>query len=125
MPSDAGGYGFPARLWRSLDHHAARGVSLRRRWRSPLRGRWLRSVFGGVLLIGLPIVIITGLLSYLAYGRQFGQSLPADVGWLTLPTFDWPSHPAWLYRLTQGVHVGLGMVLVPVLIAKLWSVIPR
>jgi len=78
-----------------------------------------------VLLIGLPIMIITGLLSYMAYAPRFGQALPAHVGWLKLPTFDWPSRPAWLYRLTQGVHVGLGLVLVPVVIAKLWSVIPR
>jgi DMSO/TMAO reductase YedYZ molybdopterin-dependent catalytic subunit len=125
MPSDTGGYGFPARLWRSLDRHAVPGVSVRRRWRSPLRGPWLTSVFGAVLLIGLPIVIITGLLSYIAYAPQFGQAMPAHVGWLKLPAFNWPSRPAWLYRLTQGVHVGLGMVLVPVVIAKLWSVIPR
>jgi DMSO/TMAO reductase YedYZ molybdopterin-dependent catalytic subunit len=125
MPTDEGGYGFPARLWRSLDRHAAPGVNLRRRWRSPLRGPWLTSVFGAVLLIGLPIVILTGLLSYVAYAPQLGQALPADVGWLKLPTFDWPSSLAWLYRLTQGLHVGLGMVLVPVVIAKLWSVVPR
>jgi DMSO/TMAO reductase YedYZ molybdopterin-dependent catalytic subunit len=123
-PNDSGGYGFPAWLWRSLDRHHP-GVRLRRRWRSPLRGPWLTSVFGAVLLIGLPIVIITGLLSYIAYGPRFGQALPTDVGWLKLPTFDWPSRPAWLYRLTQGVHVGVGLVLVPVVIAKLWSVIPR
>src|ERR1700722_15320969 len=126
LPTDAGGYGFPARLWRSLDRHVPPGVSpLQRRWRSPLRGTWLTSILGAVLLIGLPIVIITGLLSYIAYAPRFGQALPAGVGWLKLPTFDWPSHPAWLYRLTQGLHVGLGLVLVPVVIAKLWSVIPR
>ncbi|KUH97317.1 molybdopterin-dependent oxidoreductase [Mycobacterium sp. IS-3022] len=95
------------------------------RWRSPLRGLWLTSVFGAVLLIGLPVVIVTGLLSYIAYGPQFGQAIPADVGWLKLPTFDWPTDPAWLYRLNQGLHVGLGLVLVPVVLAKLWSVIPR
>ncbi|OBB45163.1 molybdopterin-dependent oxidoreductase [Mycobacterium sp. 852002-51961_SCH5331710] len=95
------------------------------RWRSPLRGLWLTSVFGSVLLIGLPVVILTGLLSYIAYGPQFGQAIPGDVGWLKLPTFDWPTNPSWLYRLTQGLHVGLGLVLVPVVLAKLWSVIPR
>lgn len=94
-------------------------------WRSPLRGPWLTSVFGSVLLIGLPVVILTGLLSYIAYGPQFGQAIPGDVGWLKLPTFDWPTDPSWLYRLTQGVHVGLGLVLIPVVLAKLWSVIPR
>lgn len=95
------------------------------RWRSPLRGLWLTSAFGSVLLIGMPVVILTGLLSYIAYGPQFGQAIPGDVGWLKLPTFDWPTDPSWLYRLTQGVHVGLGLVLIPVVLAKLWSVIPR
>ncbi|MCV7416639.1 molybdopterin-dependent oxidoreductase [Mycolicibacterium litorale] len=95
------------------------------RWRSPLRGLWLTSVLGAVLLVTLPIVTVTGLLSYIAYGPQFGQAIPADVGWLKLPTFDWPTDPAWLYRLTQGVHVGLGLILIPVVLAKLWSVIPK
>lgn len=97
----------------------------RGRWRSPLRGRWLTSVLGSMLLVTLPIVILTGLLSYIAYGPQFGQAIPADVGWLKLPTFDWPTDPHWLYRLTQGLHVGLGLILIPVVLAKLWSVIPR
>lgn len=33
--------------------------------------------------------------------------------------------PAWLFRLTEGLHVGLGIVLVPLVLAKLWSVIPK
>jgi DMSO/TMAO reductase YedYZ molybdopterin-dependent catalytic subunit len=82
-------------------------------------------VFGSVLLITLPIVILTGLVSYIVYAPQFGTSVPADVGWLKLPTFDWPTRPVWLYRLTQGLHVGLGLVLIPVVLAKLWSVIPK
>jgi DMSO/TMAO reductase YedYZ molybdopterin-dependent catalytic subunit len=97
----------------------------RLRWRSPLRGPWLTSVFGLVLLVTLPIVILTGLLSYVAYGPRLGQAIPADVGWLRLPAFDWPTRPSLLYRLTQGLHVGLGLVLIPVVLAKLWSVIPR
>ncbi|WP_082983775.1 molybdopterin-dependent oxidoreductase [Mycobacterium sp. 1165178.9] len=106
--SDSDGHGFPARLWRS-----------------PLRGPWLTSVFGSVLLVTLPIVILTGLLSYVAYGPRLGQAIPADVGWLKLPAFEWPTTPSWLYRLTQGLHVGLGLVVIPVVLAKLWSVIPR
>lgn len=100
-------------------------VSPRVQPRSPLRGPWLTSIFGAVLLVGLPIVIVTGLLSYIAYGPQFGQAMPGDVGWLRLPQFDWPTDPAWLYRLTQGLHVGLGLVLVPIVLAKLWSIIPK
>jgi DMSO/TMAO reductase YedYZ molybdopterin-dependent catalytic subunit len=98
-------------------------VSLK--FRSPLRGPWLTSAFGLALLIALPVVIITGLLSYIAYAPQFGQAIPDDVGWLRLPLFTWPTRPAWLYRLTQGLHVGLGLAIIPVVLAKLWSVIPR
>ncbi|SRX92619.1 hypothetical protein MSP7336_00845 [Mycobacterium shimoidei] len=98
---------------------------MRLRWRSPLRGPWLTSVFGAVLLTTLPIVILTGLLSYIAYAPQLGQAIPGNVGWLRLPTFTWPTDPSWLYRLSQGVHVGLGLVLIPVVLAKLWSVIPK
>jgi DMSO/TMAO reductase YedYZ molybdopterin-dependent catalytic subunit len=123
--SGAGGYGFPARLWRALDHHPPPGARQAQRWRSPLRGPWLTSVFGSVLLVTLPIVILTGLLSYVAYGPRLQQAIPGDVGWLKLPPFDWPTTPSWLYRLTQGLHVGLGLVLIPVVLAKLWSVIPR
>ena len=118
-------YGFPAPLWRALERHQPPGMGLLQRWRSPLRGPWLTSVFGSVLLVGLPVVILTGLLSYIAYGPQFGQAIPNNVGWLKLPTFDWPSRPSWLYRLTQGLHVGLGLIIIPVVLAKLWSVIPR
>ena len=54
-----------------------------------------------------------------------GRPFPFDVGWLKLPIFDWPTSPSWLYRLNQGLHVGLGLVVIPVVLAKLWSVIPR
>jgi len=117
-------YGFPAVAWRTLEQHRPPGLD-GRLWRSPLRGPWLTSVFGAVLLATLPIVIISGLLSYIAYGPQFGQAMPAHVGWLRLPIFGWPTSPSWLYRLTQGVHVGLGLVLIPVVLAKLWSVVPK
>ncbi|TDD92900.1 hypothetical protein E1293_00005, partial [Actinomadura darangshiensis] len=119
------GYGFPARLWRLLARGRPPGFGRSGAWRSPLRGPWLTSVLGAVLLVTLPLVIVTGLLSYVAYAPWFGQGFPAHVGWLRLPYFDWPTHPVWLYRLTQGVHVTLGLVLVPVVAAKLWSVIPR
>lgn len=95
------------------------------RWRSPIRGPWLTSVFGAVLLTALPVVTLTGLLSYLAYGPQLGQAIPGDVGWLQLPAFQWPTNPAWLYQLNQGIHVVLGLVIIPVVLAKLWSVTPK
>lgn len=96
-----------------------------RLWRSPLRGPWLTSMLGLVLLVTIPILVITGLLSYAAYGPRFGQAIPADVGFLRLPYFDWPTSPAWLYQLNQGLHVILGLALIPVVLAKLWSVVPK
>ena len=114
-------YGFPERLWRGIEENRPPGLDPRS-WRSPLRGPWLTSVFGLVLLVTLPLVAFTGLLSYVAYGTQ---ARPEDVGWLHLPLFDWPTDPSWLYRLNQGLHVTLGLVLVPVVLAKLWSVVPR
>lgn len=118
-------YGFPRGLWKRLEEHPPPGAGNTRVWRSPLRGPWLTSVFASVLLVTLPVVAVTGLLSYIAYGPQFAQAYPRDVGLLHLPGFDWPTSPSWLYRLSQGLHVGLGLVIIPVVLAKLWSVIPK
>jgi DMSO/TMAO reductase YedYZ molybdopterin-dependent catalytic subunit len=95
-------------------------------WRSPIRGPWLTSVLGAVLLVGVPVLFLTGLLSFLAYNPW----LPGNGGregsrLLTFVPFHWPTSPSWGYRLSQGVHVTLGVTLVPVLLAKLWSVIPK
>lgn len=118
-------YGFPAKFWRALETRRPPGLDESKLWRSPLRGPWFTSVLSLGLLIGLPLLIGTGLLSYIAYGPQFGQALPAHVGWLHLPWFAWPARPSWLYQLNQGLHVDLGFVLIPLLLAKLWSVLPK
>ncbi|MFG1808259.1 molybdopterin-dependent oxidoreductase [Streptomyces sp. NPDC049040] len=96
-------------------------------WRSPLRGPWLTAVFGLVLLLGIPLLFTTGLLSYAAYnpGLSHINDKTPGKGLLGFYLFSWPTHPYWLYRLTQGIHVTLGVVLVPVLLAKLWSVVPK
>ncbi|MFE0579694.1 MULTISPECIES: molybdopterin-dependent oxidoreductase [unclassified Streptomyces] len=96
-------------------------------WRSPLRGPWLTSVLGLVLLAGITVLFVTGLVSYAAYNPDLAvrNDQTPDKGWLGFYLFSWPTSPYWLYRVTQGVHVTLGVVLVPVLLAKLWSVIPK
>ncbi|MER7889835.1 molybdopterin-dependent oxidoreductase [Micromonospora sp. NPDC094482] len=126
MDDPTDGYGAPRRFWRALDRRRPPGTdAVTHGWRSPLRGPWLTSVYGLALLVTLPLVIVTGLLDYAAYSPQFGQAFPTDVGWLRLPPFDWPTRPSWLFRLTQGLHVGLGIVLIPLVLGKLWSVIPK
>ena len=107
---------------------AARPGPFRRSfWRSPIRGPWLTSVFGLVLLVSLPVVFVTGLLSYAAYNPDLSQvnDETPGKGLLGFYLFSWPTHPVWLYRLNQGVHVTLGLVLVPILLFKLWSVLPK
>jgi DMSO/TMAO reductase YedYZ molybdopterin-dependent catalytic subunit len=105
------------------DHHLPSSPGF---WRSPVRGPRFTAVLGVVLLAGVTVLFATGLLSYAAYapGLPVNDRTP-DKGLLGLYLFAWPTDPVWLYRLTQGVHVTLGITLVPVLLAKLWSVVPR
>ncbi|MCX4445326.1 molybdopterin-dependent oxidoreductase [Streptomyces sp. NPDC087866] len=96
-------------------------------WRSPVRGVPFTAVLGLVLLAGITLLFVTGLLSYAAYNPDLNpvNDKTPDKGLLGFYLFDWPTSPHWLYRLTQGLHVTVGIVLVPVLLAKLWSVVPR
>lgn len=96
-------------------------------WRSPLRGPWFTSVLGVVLLGGITVLFVTGLLSYAAYNPNLSpvNDKTPDKGTLGFYLFAWPTDPHWLYRLNQGVHVTLGITLIPVLLAKLWSVVPK
>ncbi|NEC65832.1 molybdopterin-dependent oxidoreductase [Streptomyces sp. SID9727] len=96
-------------------------------WRSPVRGMPFTAVLGLVLLAGITLLFVTGLLSYAAYNPDLARvnDKTPDKGLLGFYLFAWPTSPHWLYRLTQGLHVTLGIVLVPVLLAKLWSVVPR
>lgn len=96
-------------------------------WRSPLRGPWFTSVLGLVLLVGITVLFVTGLLSYAAYNPDLApvNDKTPDKGILGFYLFAWPTNPHWLYRLNQGVHVTLGITLIPILLAKLWSVVPR
>jgi DMSO/TMAO reductase YedYZ molybdopterin-dependent catalytic subunit len=95
-------------------------------WRSPLRGRWLTSVLGLVLLGGLSIQAITGLLSYASYNPRLpGNDETPGAQLLKFYLFSWPTDPSWLYRVNQGIHVTLGVALLPIVATKLWSVLPK
>lgn len=92
-------------------------------WRSPLRGPSLTAVLGLLLLVFLPVVMVTGFLSHAAYEPDLGRNAIVRPD-IDLVPFDWPTW-TYLYAVTQGLHVVGGIVLVPLLLAKLWSVIPR
>ncbi|MFD9886592.1 molybdopterin-dependent oxidoreductase [Streptomyces alboflavus] len=113
----------PAKLsW--LKEHAPSAPGF---WRSPVRGTWFTAVLGTVLLFGMTLLFVTGLLSYAAYNPGLApvNDKTPDKGLLGLYLFAWPTDPHWLYRLTQGLHVTVGITLIPVLLAKLWSVLPK
>lgn len=95
-------------------------------WHSPLRGPWLTAFTGSVLLAALLVVAGTGFLSHVAYAPDLGRNaiVPRDGTWDWL-VFDWPTSWPWLYAVTQGLHVTVGIAAVPLLLLKLWSVIPR
>lgn len=113
VPGLASGHGTDSFLTRLLAQPAARP--------------WFTSVLGVALLAGITALFVTGLLSYAAYnpGLSPVNDKTPDKGILGFYLFPWPTNPHWLYRFTQGLHVTLGIALVPVLLAKLWSVVPR
>jgi len=95
-------------------------------WSSPLRGPWLTTLLGALLLVPVTIVAVTGFVSHAAYQPDLGRNaLVPRADDLQLLVFDWPASPTWLYALNQGLHVTVGIIAVPLLLAKLWSVIPR
>jgi DMSO/TMAO reductase YedYZ molybdopterin-dependent catalytic subunit len=82
-----------------------------RKPRSLLRSPRLTSQLGVWLGVMFGVCFLTGFLSH---------EIQHPATW-----FQWPAHPVWLYRVTQGVHVATGLASIPLLVAKLWSVLPR
>jgi DMSO/TMAO reductase YedYZ molybdopterin-dependent catalytic subunit len=86
----------------------------------------MTSVLGLALLITIPVVAFTGFLSNDAYNPRLGENaVGRHLGPLDFYLFPWPTHPSWLYALTQGTHVTIGLAAFPILLAKLWSAIPK
>ena len=94
-------------------------------WRSPLRGPWLTTTLGSLLLPLVLVVGATGFFSNAAYQPGLGRNAVLPPGGLQPFGVGWPASPSWLYAVNQGIHVTVGIVAVPLLLAKLWSVAPR
>lgn len=99
------------------------GPFRRELWRSPLRGPWLASVLSSALLPLIVVCAVTGFLSEAAYEPELGHNALIDAP--ALFPWDWPTNPAWLYGATQGLHVVSGVAAIPLLLAKLWTVMPK
>lgn len=80
-------------------HSRARGTRL-----SVVIGRWLALMFA--------LCLVTGFYSHLLQDPSTWPGI----------TF---SRPAWLYAVTQSVHVVAGTVSIPLLLGKLWAVYPE
>ncbi|HEU4481360.1 MAG TPA: molybdopterin-dependent oxidoreductase [Actinomycetota bacterium] len=80
-------------------------------FKSKLHDERVASWLGLALGVSFSLCFATGLLSH------FIQHPPSF--------FTWPSRPAGLYRVTQGLHVTTGLASIPLLLAKLWSVYPH
>ena len=95
-------------------------------WRSPIRGPWLTSFLGTLLIPGIAVIALTGFIDHWAHYPELGGN--GTVG----PSGDIPvlfhfsaSWPSWSYAVTQGIHVTLGLMVLPLVLAKLWSVMPK
>ena len=66
-------------------------------------GLWLGVSFG--------LCFVTGLISH--YAQLPSHPIP------------FATSPGWGYRLTQGLHVTSGVAAIPLLLVKLWSVLPK
>jgi hypothetical protein len=78
---------------------------------SPLRETAIVARVGLALGCTITICFITGLLCHLVLH---------PVSYLPVPT-----RPVWLTRVTQGLHIVAGVVLVPLTLVKLWLVYPK
>ena len=78
---------------------------------SALRGPEVAARVGSWLGVCFTVAFLTGVWSHLY------QDQP---GWLTIPT-----HPVWIYRVTQGLHILSGTAAIPLLLVKLYAVYPK
>lgn len=85
--------------------------SIERELGSPVRRPRSAVVLGRLLGIAFVVCFATGLYSHLLQDP--------------LPGMVFPTRPVWIYQLTQGLHVTVGIALVPLLLGKLWSVYGR
>jgi DMSO/TMAO reductase YedYZ molybdopterin-dependent catalytic subunit len=86
----------------------------------------LTSLLGTLLLPTMSVIVLTGFISHWAYRPQLPGNATVNPSYDLPVLFQFPqSWPSWDYAATQGIHVTLGLMTIPLVAAKLWSVIPR
>ena len=80
-------------------------------FKSRLRSPAVSARIGMWLGICFLVAFLTGLISHVAQ---------SPTPWFPLPT-----RPSWGYRVTQGLHIASGTAAIPLLLVKLWSVLPK
>lgn len=78
---------------------------------SPLRDERTAALLGITLGVTFTVCFATGLYSHWAQSTD--------------PIIAFPARPAGLYRVTQATHVFTGVLSIPLLLAKLWTVLPK
>ena len=95
-------------------------------WRSPIRGPWLTSFLGTLLVPAITVIAVTGFIDHWAYYPELGGNGTVGPSGDIPVLFHFPtSWPSWSYAVTQGIHVTLGLMVLPLVLAKLWSVMPK
>lgn len=89
---------------------AARTEGLQRRLATPARTTRTAVVIGRLLAVGFTVCFLTGLYSHLLQNPLPGEHFPT-----------WPNN---LYQLSQGTHITVGIALIPLTLAKLWTIYP-
>ncbi len=78
---------------------------------SPARSPRMATVLGRLLGLAFVVCFLTGLFSHF---------LQQPESWMRFPT-----SPAGLYAVTQGIHITAGIACFPLLLGKLWTVFPN
>ena len=91
-----------------------------------MRGAWLTSFLGSLLVPTITVIAVTGFISHWAYHPELAGNATIEPAFDIPVLFQFPqSWPSWDYAVNQGVHVTLGLMTLPLVLAKLWSVIPK
>ena len=78
---------------------------------SPSRTPRMAVVIGRLLGTAFLLCFVTGLYSHFIQHPVDGMYFP--------------NQPFWIYQLNQGIHVTTGVVCIPLILAKLWTVYPN